>query len=47
MKKAERGASQVRAADRRIVNAERQKVENGATILAQERVEVQANLIIN
>ena len=46
-KKAERAATKVRAADRKMVNEERQKAEKNAAIIAQERFEVQANLIIN
>ncbi len=45
--KTERAASKVRTAERRMVNEERQKAEKNAAIIAQERVEVQANLIIN
>ena len=45
--KAERAATKVRTAERKIVNEERQKAEKNAAIIAQERVEVQANLIIN
>jgi hypothetical protein len=43
MRKAERDASSKRAADKKIVNLERQKAEKDATT----RVEVEANLIIN